>query len=44
MTECVVCGKEIQVMEKFNGEPMCQECYQGKENYVFGIDGEDADE
>lgn len=44
MTECVVCGKEIQVMEKFNGEPMCQECYQEKENYVFGIDGEDADE
>lgn len=40
MTECVVCGKEIQVMEKFNGEPMCQECYNSKENYVFGDDND----
>ena len=38
MTECVVCGNEIQLMEKFNGEPMCQECYHAEENYVFGDD------
>lgn len=34
-TECVVCGKVIDVMELFNGEPMCQECYHDKENEVF---------
>lgn len=38
ITQCVVCEKEIEVMEKFNGEPMCQECYHDKENYVFGDD------
>ena len=43
-TECVVCMKEINVMDKFNGEPMCQECYHTEENYVFGNDGDDADE
>ena len=40
-TECVVCTKEIDVMDKFNGEPHCQECYHKPENYVFG---DDADE
>lgn len=34
-TECVVCTKEIEVMDKYNGEPMCQECYHDKENEVF---------
>ena len=43
-TECVFCGKEIEVMEKFNGEPSCQECYHNEENYVFGTDGEGADD
>ena len=33
--ECVVCGKEIQPLEKFNGEPMCEECYHAPENEVF---------
>lgn len=32
-TECVVCTKEIEVLERFNGEMMCQDCY--KENEVF---------
>lgn len=34
-TECVVCGKEIEVLEQFNGEMMCEECYQNPENEVF---------
>lgn len=38
MTECVVCGKEIEVLEKFNGEMMCQECYLNPENEVFTDD------
>lgn len=38
MTECVVCGKEIEVLEKFNGEMMCQECYHNPENVVFTED------
>ena len=43
-TECVVCTKEIEIIKSYNGEPMCEECYHKEENYVFGIDGEDADE
>ncbi|WP_255407624.1 MULTISPECIES: hypothetical protein [unclassified Sporosarcina] len=35
-TECVVCGKEIEVLKHFNGEMMCEECYQEPENEVFG--------
>ena len=35
-TECVVCTKEIEVLEEFNGEMMCQECYHAGENHVFG--------
>ena len=34
-TECVVCCKEVEVLEKFNGEMMCQECYHDPENEVF---------
>lgn len=34
-TECVVCGKEIEVLEQFNGEMMCQDCYNEPENEVF---------
>ena len=34
-TECVVCCKEIDVLEHFNGEMMCQECYHNPENEVF---------
>ncbi|WP_255397530.1 hypothetical protein [Sporosarcina sp. P21c] len=36
LTECVVCGKEIEVLDQFNGEMMCEECYQEPENEVFG--------
>ncbi|WP_233204430.1 60S ribosomal export protein NMD3 [Sporosarcina sp. P17b] len=36
ITECVVCGKEIEALEQFNGEMMCEECYQNPENEVFG--------
>lgn len=35
MTECVVCGKEIERLETFNGEMMCKECYEDPENEVF---------
>jgi len=34
-TQCVVCGKEIEVLDEFNGEMMCQECYHSPENEVF---------
>ena len=34
-TECTVCTKEIDILDKFNGEPMCEECYQDSENEVF---------
>lgn len=34
-TECVVCGKEVEVLEQFNGEMMCQECYKEPSNGVF---------
>lgn len=34
-TECVICGKEIEVLEDFNGETMCQGCYHEEENHVF---------
>lgn len=35
MTECAVCGKEIENLESRNGEMMCDECYNDPENYVF---------
>lgn len=35
MTECVVCMKEIEILEEYNGEMMCQECYHDEENEVF---------
>lgn len=34
-TECVVCGKEVEILEEFNGELMCEECYNDPENEVF---------
>ncbi len=34
-TECVVCGREIEQLEDFNGEMMCEECYNDPENEVF---------
>lgn len=34
-TECAVCMKEIEVLEDFNGEMMCEECYSDPENEVF---------
>lgn len=40
-TECAICMKEIEVLEHFNGEMMCQECYHDKENHVFGDDNND---
>lgn len=33
--ECSICCKEIQQLEEFNGEPMCQGCYHDPENEVF---------
>jgi len=36
--ECVVCGKEIELLEQYNGEPMCKECYHAPENEVFTDD------
>lgn len=35
VTECVVCEKEIELLEVFNGEMMCGECYNSPENEVF---------
>ena len=37
-TECVICEKEIELLLKFNGEMMCQECYDKPENEVFTDD------
>lgn len=34
-TECVICCKEIESLEIFNGEMMCQECYNDPDNEVF---------
>lgn len=34
-TECVVCGKEVEILEEFNGELMREECYNDPENEVF---------
>jgi len=34
-TECAICGKEIEVLADFNGEMMCEECYNNPENEVF---------
>lgn len=34
-TECVVCCKSIEVLSDFNGEMMCQECYNNPDNEVF---------
>lgn len=38
VTECAVCGKEIEVLEKFNGEMMCEDCYHEPSNEVFADD------
>lgn len=35
-TECVVCTKEVEVLDRFNGEMMCEECYHDPKNEVFG--------
>lgn len=44
-TECVICTKEIEVLEEFNGEMMCSECYNDPDNYVFvEEEGEEEDE
>jgi len=34
-TECAVCMIEIELLEKFNGEMMCKDCYNDLENEVF---------
>lgn len=36
--ECVICCKEIEPLEVYNGEPMCNECYHAKDNEVFTDD------
>lgn len=35
LTECAICTKEISILEKFNGEMMCEDCYLDPENQVF---------
>lgn len=35
ITECAVCGKEIEVLDQFNGEMMCKACYEDPDNQVF---------
>lgn len=35
MIECVVCMKKIPILEEYNGEMMCEECYNNPENEVF---------
>lgn len=40
--ECAVCMKEVELLEKFNGEMMCQDCYHDEDNNVFG-DGKDGE-
>lgn len=37
-TECAVCTKEVEILDHFNGEMMCQECYHDPENEVFTDD------
>ncbi len=34
-TECVICAKEIETLDQFNGEMMCEDCYHNTENEVF---------
>jgi len=34
-TECVVCTREIKILDSFNGEMMCEDCYTDPENEVF---------
>lgn len=34
-TECVICTKEIELLEDYNGEMMCEDCYNDPENEVF---------
>ena len=43
-TECVICTKEIEVLEEFNGEMMCSECYNDPENFVFVEESEEENE
>lgn len=43
-TECVICTKEIEVLEEFNGEMMCSECYNDPDNYVFVEESEEENE
>lgn len=31
-TECAVCTKEIDVLDQFNGEALCQVCYDNYRN------------
>lgn len=33
--QCVFCGKNIELLEKFNGEMACESCYNDQENEVF---------
>lgn len=44
--ECVICEKEIELLLKFNGEMMCEECYNKPANYVFegDVDNEETEE
>lgn len=35
MVECTICTKEVERLDKINGEQMCQECYEHPDNQVF---------
>lgn len=37
-TECVVCTTEVEILDHFNGEMMCGECYNDPKNEVFTDD------
>lgn len=35
MVECAVCERELEQLDKFNGEMMCEQCYTDEDNHVF---------
>lgn len=38
VTECAICGCEVEVLDRFNGEMMCDKCYNDPVNEVFSDD------
>lgn len=39
-TECAICTVKIEVLDEFNGEMMCESCYNDPDNQVFGSEVE----